>query len=120
MEEALSHHRGQSSKAPAVVEKVKKMEAIWEILKDGLEEKKSRIQGAVETMRDDGKSDEQIVERLMFKYGLKKEEAEEHVLVLAGVWIEQNKGELFHCLSVSFDIFSFSELKRLICSAFRA
>ncbi len=47
------------------------------------EMKDERIQGAVETMRDDGKSDEQIVERLMNKYGLKKDEAEGYVLVPA-------------------------------------
>lgn len=32
---------------------------------------------------DDGRSDEQIVERLMLKYGLKREKAEEYVLVPA-------------------------------------
>ena len=42
-----------------------------------------RILGTVETMRDDGNSDEQIVERLMLKYGLTKEDAEGYVFVPA-------------------------------------
>ncbi len=46
--------------------------------KEGRDE--GRIIGTVETMRDDGKSDEQIVERLMLKYGLKREDAEKYVL----------------------------------------
>lgn len=41
-------------------------------------EMRGRILGTVETMRDDGKDDEQIVERLMLKYCLKKEEAEKY------------------------------------------
>ena len=46
-------------------------------------ERDSRIQGAVETMRDDGKSDQEIIARLMSKYGLTREEAEGYVLVPA-------------------------------------
>ena len=42
-----------------------------------------RILGTVETMLDDGKSDQEIISRLMLKYGLKKEAAEEYVLVPA-------------------------------------
>ena len=39
-----------------------------------------KILGAVETMRDDGKSDKDIIVRLMSKYGLSEKEAEEYVL----------------------------------------
>ena len=42
-----------------------------------------RILGTVETMRDDSNSDEQIVERLMLKYGLTKKDAEGYVFVPA-------------------------------------
>ena len=42
-----------------------------------------RILGTVETMRDNGNSDEQIIERLMLKYGLTKEDAEGYVFVPA-------------------------------------
>ena len=78
-----------ANKDPELFDKVRKeleyMTALKDIMKDEWEEiiRDERIQGAVETMRDDGKSDEQIVERLMLKYGLKKEKAEEYVLVPA-------------------------------------
>lgn len=39
-----------------------------------------KILGAVETMRDDGKSDREIVERLKAKYGLSQEKANEFLL----------------------------------------
>ena len=39
------------------------------------------IAGAVEIMREDGKDDRAIVERLMSKYDLTQEEAEKYVLV---------------------------------------
>ena len=39
------------------------------------------ITGAVEIMREDGKDDRAIVERLMSKYDLTQEEAEKYVLV---------------------------------------
>lgn len=38
-----------------------------------------KIMGTVETMRDDGKSDQEIVLRLKKKYGLSQEEADEYV-----------------------------------------
>ncbi len=37
--------------------------------------------GAVEIMREDGKDDRAIIERLMSKYDLTQEEAEKYVLV---------------------------------------
>ena len=43
----------------------------------------SRIQGYVESQRDEGKSDEEIIVRIMKKYGLKEKEAKEYVLVPA-------------------------------------
>ena len=39
------------------------------------------ITGAVEIMREDGKDDRAIIERLMSKYDLTQEEAEKYVLV---------------------------------------
>ena len=39
-----------------------------------------KILGAVETMRDDGKSNQDIVARLMVKYSLTQEQAERYVL----------------------------------------
>ncbi len=39
-----------------------------------------KILGTIETMRDDGKSDREIAERLMTKYGLSQEKADEYVI----------------------------------------
>lgn len=52
------------------------------ILEYGLNtgEARGKILGAVETMRDDGKSDKDIVARLMKKYGLTQAQAEGYVL----------------------------------------
>ncbi len=42
-----------------------------------------RIQGYVESQRDEGKSDQEIIARIMAKYNLTREKAEEYVLVPA-------------------------------------
>ncbi len=41
---------------------------------------KGKILGTIETMRDDGKNDREIVERLMMKYSLSQEQADEYVI----------------------------------------
>ena len=41
-----------------------------------------KIIGTVETMRDDDKSDSEIIDRIMRKFGLTQEEAEKYVLQL--------------------------------------
>ena len=46
-------------------------------------ERDSHIQGYVESQRDDGKSDQEIIARIMSKFGLEKKEAEGYVLVPA-------------------------------------
>ena len=41
---------------------------------------KGKILGTIETMRDDGRDDQTIIDRIMKKYDLDREEAEEYVL----------------------------------------
>lgn len=41
---------------------------------------RGKILGTIETMRDDGKSNQDIVDRLMKKYSLTQEQAEGYVL----------------------------------------
>ena len=92
----LSRHSGVArmvtlvaNKDPELFDKVRKeleyMTALKDIMKDEWEEiiRDERIQGYVESMRDDGKSDQEIINRLMLKYGLKLEDAEKYVLVPA-------------------------------------
>ena len=68
----------------------KEDQAVCDALRDLMKEDFLRVEneglakgitGAVEIMREDGKDDRAIVERLMSKYDLTQEEAEKYVLV---------------------------------------
>ncbi len=54
-----------------------------EIRREGEERgiKKGQIEGTVTTMREDGKSDQEIQKRLMKRYGLTKKKARKAVLL---------------------------------------
>ena len=68
----------------------KEDQAVCDALRDLMKEDFLRVEneglakgitGAVEIMREDGKDDRAIIERLMSKYDLTQEEAEKYVLV---------------------------------------
>ena len=68
----------------------KEDQAVCDALRDLMKEDFLRVEneglakgitGAVEIMREDGKDDRAIVERLMSKYDLTQEEAEKYVVV---------------------------------------
>ena len=65
----------------------KEDQAVCDALRDLMKEdflrveEEGKIMGAVEIMREDGKDDRAIIERLMSKYDLTQEEAEKYVLV---------------------------------------
>ena len=55
--------------------------SVLELFKDEL--KDERILGYVESQRDEGKTDQEIIARIMSKFGLEKKDAEGYVLVPA-------------------------------------
>ena len=55
--------------------------SVLELFRDEL--KDERILGYVESQRDEGKTDQEIIARIMSKFGLEKKDAEGYVLVPA-------------------------------------